>query len=53
MGECIGICKYDSSNVLRKARKCSSVALKDFPADVTEEEAKAFLDSLKWSKIKK
>ena len=51
MGECIGICKYDSSNVIRKARKCSSVALKESPADVAEEDAKVFLDSLKWLNI--
>ena len=39
LGEYIGICKYDNQNNIRKARKCSSVVLKDFPADVTEEEA--------------
>ena len=47
LGEYIGICKYDSQNTVRKPRKCSSVILKDFPADVTEEEAAAFLASLK------
>ena len=43
LGEFIGICKYDSQNNVRKARKCSSVVLKEFPADVSEEEVKAFL----------
>jgi hypothetical protein len=45
MGEWIGLCKYDSQNNVRKPRKCSSVALKDIPADFTEEEAKEFLTS--------
>ena len=45
MGEWIGICKYDSQNNVRKPRKCSSVALKDIPADFTEDEAKEFLTS--------
>lgn len=39
LGEYIGICKYDSAQNLRKAKKCSSVVLKDFPADVTDEDA--------------
>jgi hypothetical protein len=47
LGEYIGICKYDSAQNLRKAKKCSSVVLRDFPADVTEEDAQAFLASLK------
>jgi hypothetical protein len=45
LGEWLGLCKYDSSNNVRKTRKCSSVALKDFPSDITEEESKHFLTS--------
>ena len=50
LGEYIGICKYDSQNNVRKARKCSSVVLREFPADVSEDEVKAFmaLVSGKW-----
>jgi hypothetical protein len=29
---------------VRKARKCSSVVLREFPADVSEEDVKAFMD---------
>ena len=43
LGEYIGICKYDSQNNVRKPRKCSSVVLREFPADVSEEEVKAFM----------
>jgi ribosomal protein L7Ae-like RNA K-turn-binding protein len=46
LGEYIGICKYDNNNNVRKSRKCSSVALRDIPADVTEEDFKAFLASV-------
>ncbi len=53
LGEFIGICKYDSQNNVRKPRKCSSVVLREFPADVSEEDVKAFMDSIKakWLKI--
>jgi hypothetical protein len=47
LGEFIGICKYDSQNNVRKPRKCSSVVLREFPADVSEEDVKAFMDSIK------
>jgi small subunit ribosomal protein S12e len=45
LGEWIGICKYDNQQNVRKARRCSCLALRDMPADVSEEEAKAFLTS--------
>jgi len=43
LGEYIGICKYDSQNNVRKPRKCSSIVLREFPAEVSEDEVKAFM----------
>ena len=38
LGEWIKICKYDANNTLRKKRKCSSLAIKDYPPEISEEE---------------
>jgi len=37
LGEWLGICKYDKNKNVTKKRKCSSVAIRDFSADVKEE----------------
>lgn len=46
LGEWLGICKYDKNKNVTKARKCSSVAIRGFSADVKEEEKKIFLSKL-------
>lgn len=46
LGEWLGICKYDKNKNVTKARKCSSVAIRGFSADVKEEEKKIFLTKL-------
>ena len=38
LGEWIGICKRDSQNTIRKKRKCSSVVIREFPDELTEDE---------------
>ena len=40
LGEWIGICKKDSQNNIRKKRKCSSLVIRDFPGELTEDERK-------------
>lgn len=40
LGEWIEICKKDSQNNIRKKRKCSSLVIRDFPEDFTEDEKK-------------
>lgn len=37
LGEYLGMCKYDKNKNVIKQRKCSSVAIRDFSADVKEE----------------
>ena len=46
LGEWLGICKRDKNGNVTKKRKCSSVAIRDFSADVKEEEKKIFLSKL-------
>jgi hypothetical protein len=43
LGEWLGLSKYDAAGVVRKAKKCSSLALRDFPPEVSEEDRAAFL----------
>ena len=38
LGEWIGICKYDANKTLRKKRKCSSLAIREYPPEITPEE---------------
>ncbi len=37
LGEWLAMCKYDKNKSVIKQRKCSSVAIRDFSADVKEE----------------
>lgn len=37
LGEWIGLCKYDANKTMRKKRKCSSLAVKDYPSEITED----------------
>ena len=46
LGEWLGICKHDKNGNVTKKRKVSSVAIRDFSADVKEEERKIFLAKL-------
>ncbi len=46
LGEWLGMCKYDKNKNVTKQRRCSSVAIRDFSADVKEEEKKIFLSKL-------
>ncbi len=46
LGEWLGMCKYDKNKNITKKRKCSSVAIRGFSADVKEEEKKIFLSKL-------
>lgn len=38
LGEWLGICKYDKNKNIRKKRKCSSLALKEYPAEINANE---------------
>ena len=42
LGEWLGICKYDKKKSVTKRRKCSSVAIRGFSAEVKEEEKAIF-----------
>lgn len=42
LGEWLSMCKYDKNKNVTKQRKCSSVAIRGFSADVKEEEKKVF-----------
>ena len=46
MGEWLGFCKYDAEKVVRKARKSSVVAIKEFPAELSEDEVKFVMSSV-------
>jgi small subunit ribosomal protein S12e len=46
MGEFLGFCKYDKNKSVTKARKCSSVAIRDFSHEAREEEKKIFLSKV-------
>lgn len=38
LGDWLGHCKYDKNKNIRKKRKCSSLALKEYPAEIKENE---------------
>ena len=40
LGEWIGICKKDNQDNIRKKRKCSSLVIREFPGELTEDEKK-------------
>lgn len=44
LGEWINICKKDSQNNIRKKRKCSSVVIREFPGELSEEEKRIIED---------
>lgn len=46
LGEWLGICKYDKQKNVRKKRKCSSLAIKDYPVEIKPEEKKTIEDKL-------
>lgn len=46
LGEWLGICKYDKQKNVRKKRKCSSLAIKDYPVEIKAEEKKTIEDKL-------
>jgi small subunit ribosomal protein S12e len=46
LGEWLGICKYDKQKNVRKKRKCSSLAIKEYPVEIKEEEKKIIQEKL-------
>ena len=46
MGEWLGMAKLDANKVVRKARKCATVAIREFPDEITEEEVKFIMASI-------
>ncbi len=40
LGEWLGICKYDQKKNIRKKRRCSSLAIKEYPVEIKAEEQK-------------
>lgn len=47
LGEWLGICKYDKQKNVRKPRKCSSLAIKDYPVEIKPEEKKIIEEKFK------
>lgn len=50
LGEWVGLSKYDLNKAVRKARKCSSLVVRNYPVEITEDEKKLIADELnkKW-----
>jgi hypothetical protein len=46
MGEWLGMCKYDVEKTVRKARKCSVAAIREFTDDMSEDEVKFIMTSV-------
>lgn len=46
LGEWLGLAKLDANKVVRKQRKCATLAIREFPDEITEEEVKFIMDSI-------
>ena len=46
LGEWVGLAKYDLNKAVRKARKCSSLVVRNYPVEITEDEKKLIGDEL-------
>lgn len=46
LGEWLGFAKYDSEKVVRKTRKCSVAAIREFPDELSEDEVKFIMTSV-------
>jgi hypothetical protein len=46
LGEWVGLAKYDLNKAVRKERKCSSVVVRNYPVEISEDEKKLINDEL-------